>query len=476
MVSLGLVRAALWVAVLCVAALGFRGWDAPGLKVVLSLAELAAAAAVVRWAWRRQPVVASAVFSARRALLPAVIAAFAVRALWVLLAQSEPISDFKEYCDLARHLVATGVFGLDGPSAYRPPALAAVLAVFELWGWPLPLAAGLLNAALAALTVPAIFVLAQRVAADPPPPPDSDAPAPTDQRAGLAAAWLWALWPSQIFGSSLVATEPLFVFCLLCAVVFTLRANRAPSFAKWLQWAALAGVGFGLGGYVRSHALAVPWLWGGLLLLQGRRGTRLLPRLAVVTAVSLLVMLPWGLRNQRALGQFQLTSTSSGITLVYGNNSAATGGYCDLPYTVPGKTELEQFHNANRMGTAWITSHPWQFIQLIPRKWLALLAGEGEEASFALRSPHLLPWQPVAMAICQLAWFLAKALAFAAVWRRRARLNAEALTACAAVLWTWLSIHAVFHGQFRYHAPLLPVVLVLAAVALCPRKQRVASH
>lgn len=490
MVSLGLVRAALLVAVLCVAALGLRDWDAPGLKVILALAELAAVAAVMRWAWRRAFVAQAPVFSPFRAVLPAVIAAFALRTLWVLFAQSEPISDFKEYCDLARHLVATGVFGLDGPSAYRPPALAALLGVFELWGWPLPLAAGLLNAALAALTVPAIYVLAQRLAAAPLPAATTHAPAhapadaPTpaqppapvasvaaDQRAGIVAAWLWALWPSQVFGSSLVATEPLFVFCVLWAAVGTLRASENTSSYRWLWWAVLAGVGFGLGGYVRSHALAVPWLWGGLLLLQGRRGVRLLPRLAVVTAVSLLVMLPWGLRNQRELGQFQLTSTSSGMTLVYGNNAAATGGYCDLPITVPGKTELEQFHSANRMGTAWISSHPMQFIQLIPRKWLALLAGEGEEASFALRSPQLLPWQPAAMALCQLTWFLAKALAFAAVWRRRARFDADAMTACAAVLWTWLSIHAVFHGQFRYHAPLVPIVLTLAAVALCPRKQ-----
>lgn len=457
MVSLGLVRAALLVAVLCVAALGFRDWDAPGLKTALAVAELIAAAAVVRWAWRRPPGALAPADSPRRAVLPIVIAALALRVLWVLFAQTEPVSDFKEYCDLAHHLATTGVFGLDGPSAYRPPALTALLAVFELCGWPLPLAAGLLNAVLAALTVPAVFLLAHQA---------------SDQRAGTVAAWLWALWPSQIFGSSLVATEPLFVFCALWAVVFALRAEQISSISKWLGWAVAAGCAFGLAGYVRSHALAVPWLWGGLLLLSARAGLRQVPRLAVVTAVSVLVMVPWGLRNQRELGEFQITTTSSGMTLVYGNNSAATGGYCELPFTVPGKTELEQFHNANRMGSAWIASHPLQFVQLIPRKWLALLAGEGEEASFALRSPRLLPWQPVAMAVCQVAWFLAKALAFAAVWRRRARLDADALTGCAAVLWTWLSIHAVFHGQFRYHAPLLPIVLVLAAVALSQRLGR----
>ena len=486
MPTLGFMRAALLIAAFCLGALVW--YDMPDLTVraIVALGELGATLLVVRWALSRRTSAPEPAASRWPLFVPPMIAAAVVRAAWAAWAQTEPISDFKEYCDLGRHLADTGVYGLHGPSAYRPPAVPAMLAVLSMLGWPLPFAAGLVNALLGAAMVPAVYLLARQVglgdsqAADPGqrlldrthagalpagPLPQGDA-----GTAPLLAAWVWALWPSQVLGSVLVATEPLFTAGLLWAVVLTLRSLQASTPGQWLGWAMAGGALFGLAGHVRSHALPVPWLWCLLAALHGRAGWRHLPRMATVCLVSVVVMLPWGLRNHQQLGRLLITSTSSGVTMAYGNHAQATGRYDGpLPFPVPGATEIEQFDNANVMAKAWITANPLQFIALIPHKWMALLASETDEASYALRTPGLLRIQVAVMLVCHLGWLLAKALALGAVWRRRARPEPDALTGCAAVLWTWLLIHALFHGQFRYHAPLLPVMIALAAVALRPR-------
>lgn len=473
MPTLLFVRTALVIAALSVG--GAVWYDMRNLfvRAVVALVELGATALVVRWVLSRPRLARQTARPKSPQIWAPVLAALAVRLVWVNWAQVEPISDFKEYCDLGTHLAATGVYGLAGPSAYRPAALPGILAVFSQLGWPLAWAAGVLNAVLAAATVPAVFFLAKRLSANEanPGPIANDSVTATrsasdDDTAAELAAWAWALWPSQVLGTALVATEPLFTACLIWSVVLTICALRGLSPRVWLGWAVAAGVMFGLAAHIRSHALPVPLLWALLVVLHGRAGWRNVPRLAVVCAVTLLAMLPWGIRNQQQLGRFLITSTSSGVTMAYGNHKAATGRYDgDLPFAVPGTTEIEQFDSANTMAKAWITAHPLEFLSLIPHKWIALLATETDEASYALRDPDFVPVQAGMMVLCHLAWMAAKALALGSVWRRRASPEPDALTGCAAVLWTWLTIHALFHGQFRYHAPLLPVVLVLAAVA-----------
>lgn len=439
------------VAVLCVSATAMQPFD--GTSMALCGLELAAGAALV--VWMRDKALP---WNAAHGWQWPALVAVSVRLAWVLWADVAPVSDFAEYCQLGRHLADSGTFGLAGPTAYRPVGLPALLAVFAWLGWSLPVAASVANAVFAALTVPALAQLGQQAG---------------QRRAGMLAAWMWALWPSQIVGSALVATEPLFLALLVWAVVCAVAATQA---LRWHRWALAAGLLFGLATYVRAHALAVPLVWGALLLAGGRGQWPQVLRLAAVAGVTVLVLVPWGLRNQQALGAFVLTTTNGGVTLVYGNNPVATGGYVALPLPIPGDTELTRNRNGYALATQWIAAHPLQAIALVPHKWQALLALQTDEASWALRSPRLVPLRPVAMGLSQLAWVVAKLLAFVAVWRRRAVLVPAAATAWAAVLATWLLIHTAFHGQYRYNAPLLPFVLLLAAVALVKSERSALPH
>lgn len=118
-------------------------------------------------------------------------------------------------------------------------------------------------------------------------------------------------------------------------------------------------------------------------------------------------------------------------------------------------------------------AHPLQFLALIPRKWMALLAPDSEEATYALNAEKWASLRAPITTLCRGYWLaVVCTLAFAAR-RQRGRtmhlsqpLSAAVDPALAAIA-LWLIMHAFFHGQSRYHAPLIPALCLF--LALCWR-------
>ncbi len=370
--------------------------------------------------------------------------ALATRVAWVLVADTEPVSDFADYRNLAHALCHAHRFGVSEASAFRPVGWPFVLSLLDCAGLDLPRWGGLFNAAAQAATVPAIFLWARDLAG---------------RRAALGASLLFALWPAQILGCSLLATEPLFT--LLLTWVLYLASVLPRVRRPWLLALALGAL-VGGAAYVRSTALPLPIALAALALLGRRRPWRLLGQHALILATALLCLLPWGLRNQREMGKFSLTTSNEGATLILGNSDNADGRYIEAdqrPFVpdVPG--EMAQDAAARQVAHAWITQHPLRFLQLIPRKWLALWGPEFSEAGWAMRAPRWQFAREAAMAASE-AFFLL-VLALAALVARR--LPAQRVTdPASAVLLLFFAVHVLFHGQDRFHAPLVPVLCLLA--------------
>lgn len=382
-------------------------------------------------------------WSDRRLMLVLALGALLPRVVWVLVAQTEPISDFAEYRDLAHHLCRHHQFGLDAPTAYRPIGLPAVLSVLDCAGLDVALAGGLLNAFAQAATVPAIFLWTRALA---------------DRRAATAASLVFACWPAQILGCSLLATEPL--FGLLLAWSFYVAA-RLPQSTRPGRLIALLGVLIGAATYVRATALVLPLSLAALAFLRPS-GWRSAVRFGAVLAVAVLCLLPWGVRNHQQLGQFSLTTTNTGMTLLYGNSDGADGGYID-PVLVPkppeNTAEVARDAWSKKQAMAWISAHPARFAELVPQKWFALWGPEFTDAGFSMTSPRWQPWQPLAKALSAVFYLLILALAAQSAWHLRASRFTD--PACAALL-LWFAVHTVFHGQSRYHMPLASILCVLA--------------
>ncbi|MFN0072326.1 MAG: ArnT family glycosyltransferase [Chloroflexota bacterium] len=122
---------------------------------------------------------------------------------------------------------------------------------------------------------------------------------------GFAAGLLFAVSSPQIIYEHYVITEPVFTFLLVGSVLSMIVAAQRD---RWV-WYALAGLLLGLAALTRPVAqvllpLVPVYLW---FTLRGWR--RAAVGTLVVWAVVGMLLVPWTLRNQRAYGSAETTST-----------------------------------------------------------------------------------------------------------------------------------------------------------------------
>ena len=201
------------------------------------------------------------------------------------------------YGDLAHNIVAHHVYGFSAtmiqPTLIRLPGyplfLAACFAVFGAGNYGAVVAVQMVGD-LAGCAL--LGMLAERLAG---------------RRAGLAAIWLAALCPFTANYSVVVLAETLSVFCVVVALL---------AFERWdalgRAWAWVVVLGCALSGAVLlrpdegilAAAILPVMLWVGLR----RRGLGLGRRIAPVVVAALLVAIPlclWTVRNWRVFHVFQ---------------------------------------------------------------------------------------------------------------------------------------------------------------------------
>jgi hypothetical protein len=248
------------------------------------------------------------------------------------------------------------------PWVHYPVGYSALLgAAYKLLGSNL-LVAPLLNAVFGTLLAAASYRLARYFL-------------PTT-RARIAGA-LVALHPGLIAYSALVMTE--IVAALLAVLVgLTLLAFRGR-----VQALVIAGLVLGVAVLVRPACLLllllVPFTQPGGVL-------RWLRNFALVSAVTLTVVLPWTVRNCQRFDGCALVSTNGGWNLAIGAISE-TGRFQTLRASdgcavVTG--QVQQDRCWAEVGKRRILADPWRFIGLVPKK----LAETFNHESFAFEYLH----------------------------------------------------------------------------------------
>ena len=381
--------------------------------------------------------------------------ALIVRMSCILVAQADPTSMAAGYDRLAWSLAnGSGFVTIDGtPTAYLPVGYPAFLAaIYAVYGhsW---IVGGIANAVLGTITVGLTYMLARLM---------------LPARLALVAALVVALWPSHVFGYTLtLAPEVLHTMLVLLALLTTYWAVRS----RDLKSAALLGVCLGISAYVRPNLLLFPLAFGVVLALQSQISFRRAFGLASITGlVMLLMLLPWTARNYFAMDGFVLTATNGGINLLMGSGPGATGGYRITADTsrFPDTSEMTIYRESIDLTIEHVLSDPLAWIRLIPAKFFHLWAGEGgwarslENASEGFQR-HLQPWARVVWWSAQLHWLTIALIAAAAVVTRPIRywLSFPAVLFPAALLY-WTAFHMPVFGMGRFHAQMIPVVVVIA--------------
>jgi len=300
------------------------------------------------------------------------------------------------------------------------------------------------------------------------------------RRSGVVAGVLLAVYPPAIFFDGLIQKTSL---ALLLSVLLLWWLLHDPPPRRWWR-PAVAGLTLGLLALTRQNALALTplvlaWLW--LSASGASSGVR--ARRVVACAMTLAAtLLPWALRNRAVIGDFVLTTPNLGQNFAMGNFGGATGTYYEFQRGT-GRAEVEQEawtrtveRSLGRTPTpqevsdhyldqalAWIRGNPGAWLRLMAKKWL--MAWNAYEA-FDTEDYYLYRERSSILGMLDRVFHFGVLAPLAAAgvvltWRRWRELW---------LLYGWLVITALAVAVFvvfaRYRFPLIPVLILLAAMAL----------
>ena len=386
--------------------------------------------------------------SQRWVVLYVFLAALAVRIVFVATRSDEIVfPDSHDYDSIARNLLkGKGFVEAEGPRCARSPVYPLVLAAFYAVGLDDPRAIYVFQAFVGAATCVLVVLLGRRM---------------FGQKVGLVAGWIAAFYPFFIYFTGLLLTETLFIFGLVSFFYLIERCEAAEGGTrlKPFYYAAGTGVLAGAVSLLRGSFLLFPIFVLPFWLARSGVKRRAFAQWIVMILFLGLSLVPWVWRNHRLFGHFIPTTLQVGESLYEANSPYADGG--------PGMERLAELKDAfggnefetNRyfrdMAVRYIRDHPWRFLTLGFEKFRRFWNIVPNAAQY--RSPLY-----AVISICTYVPVLIGAV-FGLYYRHSKR----------ATVWLLLSpviyftaLHTVFVGSIRYRVPVMPFVILLAAVGL----------
>jgi 4-amino-4-deoxy-L-arabinose transferase-like glycosyltransferase len=393
------------------------------------------------------------------------LTAFLLRLTWIAYVHPDPTDgrfDDTAWYRGAAHFLSRGEGYLNPyagtPTAAWPPGYPAFLgAVFKITGEGSAQTA-LANLVLALLTIVVVYGIGLVL---------------FDRRTALVGAAAMALWPGQIFFTSLALSEPLFTFLFSLAVLLMLCVPRVTAWRGGLIIA--FGLVTGLAVFTRGQALLLLPLALAAWTLAGFRWRPALAWAMLASAVVVIMLAPWAARNQREIGSPVVLSTNFGPNLWIGNHDTATGRM-NIPEVEPpqasrvgttqGSYEVKTSNLALRKGLHYMFTHPTREVELAGVKVRAMYESDATALDWnAAYHPGYYASQSLEDSLRSLAnayWFGMLILAAAGLIASRGRLNGP-LGLLPIMVLTWTAFHLLFFGDSRFHYPIVFVFALLGA-------------
>lgn len=286
---------------------------------------------------------------------------------------------------------------------------------------------------------------------------------------------------------NIVQHETVLFTCLLClgGLIFTSEA-RSHSAKKVIS----LGIVLGLAALTRPLAPAILILggfWFGWLIYQKEPFAEVYKRIALFTAVSVFILLPWGIRNWVSVGTFTLSATTKGINLWKGNNPATEDiyptleidefttllaetpqepGWWDPLRNLSAMSEAEQNEYLSNLGIQYIGERPFHFLKMGFVKIWALWTPQNIP-----RSMGEIEWTPNGAKISNLTPFyddmiptlILYLFTIPGMWKHRHSPFVLYLITWALAL---SSIHFITFAESRFRWPINMLMLPLAAAGI----------
>jgi len=342
-----------------------------------------------------------------------------------------------------------------------PATVAGLKKAGDIFGWGRSIfSIKMMNGMFGAITVVLLFLLASRL---------------FDRRTGVVAGALLAVFPSQIYYTGTVLSEPLFTLMWIGALTVLLWKPWSRDGLPWLQLFC-AGLLLSYATMTRGITLAFPIVLLAVWLFHLHSKKRAVMQALVVWAGIAVLVVPWSIRNTVAFGQLTGPSTNVGDDLCIGNYLGAQGaftlqGKCfanDAGKT-PQQVELDRNKDGVRIAVRDVASHPFRMPKLVAQKayWLLYKDDDGIWAAESYGNDYFIPnFRREVLAFAANAIYYATGLVvLAGILAFALARDPRRLTVVLAFLYV-LAIPLVFFGDPRFHYPAIPLAVVIAAATI----------
>jgi len=401
-------------------------------------------------------------------LVAVLVLAAGIRVLWVVLVPNAQYSDSVWYDGAAANLASSGVYGLDGPSAWFPPGYPFFLAALYKVVGHSELAGKLGNVAIGVALTGSTYLLARLL---------------LGEAVALVSAVLIALWPNLIFHTGILSSDLLAAAGFVAVMWLGMRHETGPGPA-WLR-AVVLGVLIGWMVLVRPVSLILLAALGLWWWISNRSARAAVIRLAPLVLTVGIVVGAWTVRNYREFGEVITIATNGGYNFWQTNHRYADGNDTYWPFVPMDDPEYQTMRNGdeftkNRQGYqyafAYLRANPTHLLIMLPTKlfWLyhsdtsgfyegvlyAPMQGPSPLASWIDAHDHLV--EALTFRYYEVLMALSVVGAGLTVLRRPPG-------------WIWPIValpllltffHVFFHAKDRFHTPLDGIVALLAAVAI----------
>lgn len=411
--------------------------------------------------------------SSRRYLLALLAAALVARLIVLGLGVNSGLffPDEAEYVELAQNLATHNEFSYKGHlTSFRPPGFPFIMSLaFRLSGTPSLVSARLLQVLLSVATVWVMYRLGK----------DG-----WGERVGRTVAAIFAFYPTFIGYSNILLTE---LSCIFFVSLFCWAMLRCLQQPNW-GWAIAAGATLGVCALIRDtlfYAAPIMTVFLGIWGWHARRS--FLKPAAIFAGSFILMILPWCARNTAINGQPTLISAVGGITFYLCNNEKAPlirssslfyekqigeeYYYETLLPELNGLSETEKNDIVTRMAFEYMLANPgatflrmlarfvdfWGQERMIINQILSKFYGEVPFIGIALVVAAIFGVYSLVIIGTGFGYFFAKLRAF----------DIFGLLFIA----YYTAMHLLVFAHPRYHMPLLPLLILMAARAFVLRAE-----
>lgn len=143
-----------------------------------------------------------------------------------------------------------------------------------------------------------------------------------NERTGFVAAWITAIYPPLIWGTAEFLSESLFTLIAAAGFYYLIKFQKSGS----LKDLCIAILYLLIGAHTKPVMLmGFPFIVLWIFLRKGVKRSLAFKHAVFFTIVSILLLIPWTVRNYTVQKKFILIASEGGITFWTGNNELAVG-------------------------------------------------------------------------------------------------------------------------------------------------------